>query len=144
MKGFTLIAAAILSAVGIAAGHEPQAQARSVRDGVYTAAQATQGKTAYEAKCQSCHGTMASATPDMAPLLNDYTFQDAWKEKTVAQFFERVRRTMPQNEPGSLSPQVTAEIIAYILSANKLPAGDVALSSDVEALKGIRLDAVEP
>ena len=145
MNSLELAAAVvILAAVGTAAAHEPQGASRSVRDGVYTAAQANQGKTVYEEKCASCHGTMASATPDMAPLLNDYTFQEAWKDRTVGQFFDRIRKTMPQNDPGSLSPQATAEIVAYILSANKMPAGEVALPSDVEALKEIRLDAVEP
>lgn len=143
MKSLSL-AVVMLTVVGIAAAHQSQETPRSVRDGVYTTAQANQGKTAYDDKCRSCHGTMATTTPDMAPLLNDYTFQEAWKDRSVGQFFERIQKTMPQNEPGTLSPQLTAEIIAYILSANKLPAGDLALPSDVEALKEIKLDAVEP
>jgi S-disulfanyl-L-cysteine oxidoreductase SoxD len=144
MNSLTLAAMGMWTAVSIASAYELQGAPRSVRDGVYTSAQANQGKKAYDDKCASCHGTMLTATPDMAPLLNDYTFQEAWKNRSLAQFFERIRQTMPQNEPGTLSPQVIAELVAYILSANKMPSGDVALPSDVEALMDIRLDAIEP
>lgn len=144
MTGFqSAVIALVLSTSAIAAYEQP-AMSRSVRDGVYTSAQADQGKATYSEKCASCHGNMATATPDMAPLLNDYTFQEAWKNRSVGQFFDRIRRTMPQNEPGTLSPQSTAEIVAYILSANKLPPGEVALPAEAEALGEIRLDAVEP
>jgi mono/diheme cytochrome c family protein len=133
-----------LALVASAAALAQPAMSRSVKEGVYTTAQADSGKTAYDQKCASCHGNMTSATPDMAPLLNDFTFQETWKDRSVGQFFERIRRTMPQNEPGSLSLQATAEIVAYILSANKMPSGSVELSSDAESLREIRLDAVEP
>jgi mono/diheme cytochrome c family protein len=114
---------------------------RSVKDAVYSTAQADAGKTAYTEQCVMCHGTMASTTPDMAPLLNDWMFQEKWKSKSVGEFFERIRTTMPQNKEGTLSPQRTAEIVAYILSANQMPAGSSALPTDVESLNQIRLDA---
>jgi mono/diheme cytochrome c family protein len=143
MTRFAFSALSLLVVSAVVFGAQP-VMSRSAKDGVYTKAQASQGKTAYTEKCASCHGNMDSATPDMAPLLNDFTFQETWKERSVGQFFERIRRTMPQNEPGTLSPQMTAEIVAYILSMNRLPAGDAALSSDAEALREIRLDAVDP
>jgi mono/diheme cytochrome c family protein len=121
-----------------------QAPPRSVKEGVYTPAQAQQGKILYDQKCASCHGSMASATPDMAPLLNDYVFQAAWNGRSLGDLFDRIRNTMPQNEPGTLSPQHTADIVAYLLSANQLPPGSAALDSDVEALKEIRFDTGHP
>jgi mono/diheme cytochrome c family protein len=143
MKSLALGIAVGLLTAGIVASAR-QEMSRSVREGVYTIVQADKGKAVYVEKCQSCHGTMATATPDMAPLLNDYAFQETWKDRSVGQFFDRIRRTMPQNEPATLSPEVTAEIVAYILSANKLPAGEAALPSDVELLREIRLDAEAP
>ena len=150
MKGFALaVATLVVAAGGIAAGRiaaiaASQGAPRSVKDGVYTTGQASAGKAAYTDKCVACHGTMASTTPDMAPLLNDWVFQDAWKSRSVGDLFERIRTTMPQNKEGTLSPQQTTEIVAYILSANKLPAGEAALGEDVAVLKQIQMDAAEP
>ena len=134
----------LAAAASMVAFTEPQTSARSVREGVYTTAQASAGKVAYTEKCASCHGTLASATPDMAPLLNDWIFQDTWKSRSVGDLFERIRNTMPQNEEGTLSPQRTAQIVAYILSANQLPAGNAALAEDGDALKHIAMDAGPP
>jgi mono/diheme cytochrome c family protein len=113
---------------------------RTVKDGVYSAAQAEAGKAAYAEQCVMCHGAMTSTTPDMAPLLNDWVFQEKWKTRSVGEFFERIRTTMPQNKEGTLSPQRTAEIVAYILSANQMPAG-TALPTELDALNQIKLDA---
>lgn len=135
------LAAAVLGAagMGITALAAAQAPPRSVQDGVYTAAQATRGGTLYEDKCALCHGAATDITPGMAPLLGDYVFQDTWKGRSVGDLFERIGATMPQNEPGTLSPQETADIVAHILSANRLPAGSVALGSEVEPLRQIQL-----
>ncbi len=129
----------MIAAAGSAAALQ-QPAARSPKEGVYTAVQADQGKATYDAKCASCHGSMASFTPDMAPLLNDHMFQAGWKNRSLGELFERIRETMPQNEPGTLSPKDTANIIAYVLSANKLPPGSVELPEEVDGLKAIVLE----
>ena len=67
---------------------------RSVRDGVYTTAQADQGQAVYDDKCAVCHGTMATISPDMAPLLNDHTFGHVG----------RVVRTGPSFSIGEAAP----------------------------------------
>jgi quinoprotein glucose dehydrogenase len=117
---------------------------RSAKDGVYTKEQASRGKTLYDGKCASCHGSMASVTPDMAPLLNDYAFQNTWRDRSLGQLLGRIRETMPQNEPGSMSAQDSADIVAYILSANALPPGEIVLPHDLEVLQQIKLDAGQP
>ena len=134
----------ILGAAAVTAVRAEQAPPRSAKEGVYSGAQANQGRTVYVEKCASCHGTMESVTPDMAPLLNDAGFQNLWRDRSLARLFSRIRETMPQDKPRTLSPEQTADIIAYVLSANQLPAGDVALPHDLEILKEIRLDAGEP
>jgi len=133
-----------LSALTFGVVHGQQAAARSVKDGVYTAVQAKQGKIVYDQYCLECHGTMASATPDMAPLLNDYVFQASWKDRSLGEFFDKIRNTMPPNKAGAVSPPQLVELIAYILSANALKAGDVPLTDDPETLKQIRLDVAPP
>jgi mono/diheme cytochrome c family protein len=134
----------MILAAAVAAVPAEQIPPRSAKEGVYTTEQANRGKTAYDEKCASCHGTMATVTPEMAALLNDSGFQNLWRERSLALLFSRIRETMPQDQPGTLSPDQTADIIAYILSANQLPPGEVALPTDLEILKEIRLDAGEP
>lgn len=142
--GMLQAATALTLAAGIAGVRAEQIPPRSAKEGVYTTAQANRGKVVYDKKCASCHGTMATVTPDMAPLLNDTGFQNLWRDRSLARLFNAIRETMPQDAPGTLSPEQSIDIVAYILSANQLPAGDTDLPHDVEILKDIRLDAGEP
>jgi mono/diheme cytochrome c family protein len=137
----TAIALALATIPVVWAGQVPP---RSAKEGVYTTEQAQRGKTAYDGKCASCHGSMTAVTPEMAALLNDSGFQNLWRERSLAQLFSRIRETMPQDKPNTLSPEETAAIVAYILSGNQLPAGETDLPTDLEILKEIRVDAGEP
>ena len=105
----------------------------SVLDGVYTAAQAGRGHAAYEARCVQCHEGLEADGPG----LMDKAFLDRWREDTLAPLFTFVTTTMPGNAPGSLDPKVYADIVAYLLEANGLPAGTRELSPD--AVGGIQL-----
>jgi mono/diheme cytochrome c family protein len=120
-----------------------QVPPRSAKEGVYTTAQADRGKSLYDGTCASCHGSMTAVTPEMAPLLNDSGFQNLWRDRSLAQLFSRIRETMPQDKPNTLLPDETADLVAYILSGNQLPAGTAALPVDLEILKEIRVDAGE-
>jgi hypothetical protein len=51
---------------------------------------------------------------------------------------------MPQNAPGKLNRQQNADILAFVLSANKFPTGKTELSRQAEFLKEIRFEAVRP
>jgi cytochrome c5 len=143
-SGAFVVALMSLSALTLSGVRAQQVAARSVKDGVFTIVQAKQGKIVYEEFCRECHGTMASATPDMAPLLNDYVFQASWKDRSLGELFDKIRNTMPPNKASTLSPQQLVDLVAYILSANALPAGDVPLTGEAETLKQIRLDAARP
>jgi hypothetical protein len=48
--------------------------------------------------------------------------------------FARIHTTMPANDPGSMSNPEVAQVLAYILSFNQVPAGATALPSDEAAL----------
>jgi mono/diheme cytochrome c family protein len=144
MNGFKFVVLVIPAVWMVSVVHARQAAVRSVRDGVYTVVQAKQGKVVYDEHCLECHGPMTSATPDMAPLLNDYVFQATWKERSLAELFDRVRNTMPPNKAGTLSSQQLVDLIAYILSANALKAGEEPLTDAAETLKQIRLDVGTP
>jgi len=57
--------------------------------------------------------------------------------------FEFVQERMPKNEPGSLTPQEYADVVAYLLRMNRMPAGSDELSTDVATLKRIRIEKVK-
>jgi hypothetical protein len=44
---------------------------------------------------------------------------------------------MPQDRPGTLMPETTADILALVLQANGFPAGSTELPPDAAALGGI-------
>jgi mono/diheme cytochrome c family protein len=149
--GRRLVVAIAAAAVCPAAGAQPPrtiddraTASRTIHDGVYTTAQAARGRAIYDEKCASCHGSMASIVPSMAPLLNDYDFRDRWRDRTLDELFERIRDTMPQNEPNTLGPSELADLIAYILRANDLPTGEIALPGELELLKQIRVTDAPP
>jgi len=50
---------------------------------------------------------------------------------------------MPKNEPGSLTPQEYADVVAYLLRMNRMPPGSDELSTDVATLKKIRIEKVK-
>ena len=131
-----LAAGAVAAALVVAAVVAPAAQdqPRSVNDGVYTAAQAERGEPLYDEQCASCHGPIRAFVPEMAALLGDHTFRANWRGRSLAELFGLIQETMPQDAPGSLSPQQSAEIVAYILSGNRKPPGDTPLAEDPNQL----------
>lgn len=104
---------------------------RTVNSGVYTQAQATRGEQTYQTSCSICHS------------IGDFTganFQQAWSGQPLADFHQIVSNNMPQNAPGSLTPQQYADVVAYILSVNGYPAGSTELPTSNEALISIRVE----
>jgi cytochrome c len=122
---------------------EPPASPRSVWDGVYTEEQAKRGETLYEKQCSACHGDKLAGR-ESAPPLTGGAFLSNWNGLPLSDLFERIRRTMPQNAPGKLTKQQNADILAYMLSFNKFPAGKTELYRQAEMLKEIRFDWKKP
>lgn len=108
--------------------------------GVYTSAQATEGEANYGAMCGRCHandlgGGQTGAS--YAPALGGEKFLGAWESRTAGRLFRTIRDTMPRGNPGSLSDQNAAEIVAFILKTNGFPAGSTALATDAAALDDV-------
>jgi mono/diheme cytochrome c family protein len=112
-----------------------QAQ-RTVFDGVYTDAQAERGKAAYEKDCAFCHLEDLSGQ-GFAPGLVEDIFKHRWEDGTVGDLYAVIKATMPQDKPESLTEAQYADIVAYLLKANKFPAGQEELKPDPAALKGV-------
>ena len=49
---------------------------------------------------------------------------------------------MPSNAPGTLTPEQYADVMAFVLSVNKYPAGQTELPTTSAALKSVKM--VEP
>lgn len=128
----TLLAATL--AVGLPdaarAQHAPATPASAPR-GAYTEAQAARGEATYRANCTSCHATSAY-TGD--------AFVHAWDTRTAFDLFELIRTTMPIDNPGRLSREQYADIVAYLFKLNRLPAGDRPLPADDDGLKQVRIE----
>ena len=118
-------------------------ETRSVWDGVFTEEQAKRGEEMYRKECASCHGDTLVGGGGAAPLTGG-TFLSNWNGLTVGDLFDRIRKTMPQGSPGKLTRQQDADILAYLLSFNKFPAGKTELQKQVEFLKEIRFEATKP
>src|SRR5712691_2606339 len=120
-----------------------QPPTKSIWDGVYTEAQANRGKALYSQECASCHGSELTGG-EMAPPLAGGEFMAGWDGLTIGDLFERVRISMPQNSPGSLSGQQNADILAFVFSSNKFPAGATELPKEAGILKQIKFEVKKP
>jgi S-disulfanyl-L-cysteine oxidoreductase SoxD len=118
-------------------------ESKSVWDGVYTYEQAKRGEPIYRKECASCHGEMLTGG-ESAPPLTGGAFLANWNGLTVGDLFDRIRKTMPQSAPGRLTRQQNSDILAFMLSANKFPAGKTELYRQSEMLKEIRFESTKP
>jgi len=120
-----------------------QPPTKSVWEGVYSDEQANRGKALYAQECASCHGSELTGG-EMAPPLAGGEFLAGWDGLTIGDLFERIRISMPQNAPGSLSGQQNADILAYVLSVSKFPAGAAEMPKEAGILKQIKLEVKKP
>jgi mono/diheme cytochrome c family protein len=125
-----------VAAVGLAG-------AASVWDGVYTDAQAKRGEAIYYERCAACHGPELEGG-DMTPALIGGVFTSTWNDLSVGDLFERIRITMPLDRPSTLSRQQSADVVAFLLKANRWPAGAAELPRQLEPLKEIKIEALKP
>lgn len=128
----------------VAIGQSPGSDAgtrRSVWDGVYTEQQAARGETQYARLCEGCHGADLSGNQvDEVPSLVLDAFMTQWNERTVADLYDAIRRSMPKDKPGSLSPGTYVDVIAYVLRENEFPSGTRSLSVSADQLKQIVIE----
>ena len=120
-----------------------QPPTKSIWDGIYTEEQSKRGQALYAQECASCHGGELTGG-EMAPPLAGGEFMAGWDGLTIGDLFERVRISMPQNAPGSLSGQQNADILAFMFSANKFPAGAAEMPKEAGILKQIKFEVKKP
>jgi mono/diheme cytochrome c family protein len=112
-------------AVVLAASLLNAGQPQSVGAGVYSAAQAARGEQLYRAQCGDCHGrTMEGA---IGPPLVGESFLANWSARPLTEAVDKIQKTMPFEQPGSLSRRQSADLLAYMLQAGRFPAGPAEL-----------------
>ena len=106
-----------------------QSSGRTVRDGIFTSAQAERGSRVFGSICTNCHE------------ITEFTGAGAYLEdvegKPLWETFDFISSEMPEDDPGSLRPEEYLAVLAYIFSVYGLPSGDAELSVDQESLEAI-------
>ena len=134
-RGIALAGVVLCAAVGVQLGAQETIARKTVREAVYTAAQAERGKKVYEANCVTCHlpDLDGSANPDAgargAPLVGTRFVQD-FGESKVSSLFNKMKRDMPSGRPGTLTDQEYLDAAAFVLQRNKFPAGTAELTEE--------------
>lgn len=116
---------------------------KSVWSGVYTSEQATRGGDLYHGKCAECHGDDLEGI-ERAPALAGGAFGQRWDGAALKKLFERMEAMPPDNPAARLAPKQSIDILAFLLSANNIPAGKSALVADKDALAAITYNSQKP
>ena len=96
----------------------------------YTRTQASRGDRFFEETCLSCHSSSE---------FRGRSFQRTWRGRSVADLYDEVVYTMPDDNPGGLPTQTYLDVIAYILQMNRFAERDIELSSDYDVMQELPL-----
>ena len=118
-----------------------RAQPKSVLDGIYTEAQAARGEKVYTESCATCHGPKLEGTSTAGPTLSGPDFTNGWKDMSAGALLSKISQDMPSSAPGTLTPEQYADVMSFVLSVNKYPAGQTELPTDANALKPVKMAA---
>lgn len=97
---------------------------------LYTVAQAQQGAQIFATKCVSCHGANMQGTAAPSVAGNDFLTTAQHNGWTLEIIRYLVFKMMPLNAPGSLSPDASADVIAFLLASDCYPAGKTPFPAD--------------
>jgi mono/diheme cytochrome c family protein len=100
-------------------------QRRTIWEGIYTQAQAETGAELM-GQCRGCHG--GDFGGGQAPALRGTKWMDYWREDTLDSMFSLIKESMPPRAGSAMTESQALSVVAYILQANDLPAGDTPLS----------------
>lgn len=116
--------------------------ARTVWDGVYTAAQANRGEAIYNRSCAGCHGEDLTKSGN---VLRGAKFLNQWREDSLQSLFATLKATMPRNAPQSLPDTQYVDVVAYLLQENSFPAAaDELRLESLDRIRVIGKDGPEP
>lgn len=102
---------------------------------LYTDAQAEEGAKVWTATCSGCHETKDVTSAD---------FRTKWVGRSLFELYEQIRTTMPDDGPGTLTPEQYLHSVVYILKLNGLPAGESPLVADSTIMSAIKFELPAP
>ena len=120
---YSLIAAAVAACAVTALTGQPQTAV-----GLYTSAQAAQGRAIYQSTCAGCHGNDLSGIASASPLAGGL-FMGSWGSRTVNDLIGFMQGAMPPDRPGSLGEAAYVNVAAFILDYNGARPGSTALAA---------------
>ena len=115
-----------------AAAAGTSADPRTINDAIYTDEQAEAGEKLYAEHCLACHDKKY-----FRPVLK------AWEGQPLGLLYTVMSASMPESNPGALPRKDYVDILAYILSLNRYPAGESELDYKDGVLDGIVISARE-
>jgi len=118
-------------------------QPRTTWSGIYTNEQSARGEKLYAEQCAQCHGDGLGGV-ESAPALTGDMFNSNWEGLPLGDLLDRIRISMPQNKPGSLSRAQTADIVAHMLKVGGFPSGDTPLDGQAGALGQTKFVTYKP
>jgi mono/diheme cytochrome c family protein len=93
--------------------------------------QLARGEDVYFANCSMCHNDdLSGGAAHSAPALQGDGFMSRWTGRSSSDLLERVRTTMPEGLPKSLSDQAYADVVAFLLKSNKISLGSSVFSEE--------------
>ncbi len=125
-------------AAAIVVSAQQQPDERKVWDGVFTSAQAARGKAPFERACGRCHNNELAGS-ERGPSLKGSVFWSKWENEPLGGLYTKIRDTMPQDGPSLVEDAQKADILAYIMSVNGMPAGSDELKADARELDLIKI-----
>jgi mono/diheme cytochrome c family protein len=142
MRLFVAVRISLFAAAGAGVSNA-QAPGASVQGApsLFTAEQAAQGEASYDHNCLACHGEHLDDGDFGGPPLRGSYFQMHWGGGDVAALFSFTKTAMPPDNPGSLTDEDYADILAYILQYNGYKPGASELPTDPEAQSRLKLGA---
>ncbi len=125
----TVLAASHCTSVSRSGSHAPPPEPAAVA-GFFSETQAARGREMFTSMCSACHDTREFRGAE---------FEWDWRRQTVWDLYKTMAETMPEDAPGSLSPETYAAVIAYILSINEYPAGPIDLTPAQASMDSVPL-----
>ncbi len=101
--------------------------------GVFSAAQADEGRDTFRSLCTECH---------FSREFSDAQFKFKWSRRSAGDLYETIFTSMPESAPGILSPEESVALVTYILRMNGFEPGASELAADRDALDAISLASI--